>query len=77
SPNMVALMNSAPRDRSGSAGGMLALSRLLGQAIGAAAVAFCLSAFGDNGIEIALWVGVAAAATSATVSAIRMTRFAR
>ena len=77
SPNMVALMNSAPKDRSGSAGGMLALSRLLGQAIGAAAVAFCLSAFGDNGIEIALWVGVAAAAASATVSAIRMTRFAQ
>lgn len=77
SPNMVALMNSAPKERSGSAGGMLATSRLLGQAIGAAAVAFCLSAFGHHGIDIALWVGVAAAATSAMVSALRLTRFAR
>ena len=77
SPNMVALMNSAPKERSGSAGGILATSRLLGQAIGAAAVAFCLSAFQHNGIEMALWVGVAAATASATVSAIRMTRFAR
>jgi len=75
SPNMVALMNSAPKDRSGSAGGILATSRLFGQSLGAAAVAFCLSAFGNDGIEIALWVGVAASATSATVSAIRMTKF--
>lgn len=35
SPNMVALMSSAPRERSGSAGGILATARLLGQAIGA------------------------------------------
>ena len=77
SPNMVAMMNSAPKARSGSAGGILATSRLLGQSIGAAAVAFCLSSFAQNGIYAALWVGVAAASLSATVSAIRLTRLAR
>jgi DHA2 family multidrug resistance protein-like MFS transporter len=77
SPNMVAMMNSAPKERSGSAGGILATSRLLGQSIGAASVAFCLSMFADNGIQIALWVGVTAASLSATVSALRLTPLAR
>jgi len=77
SPNMVAMMNSAPKARSGSAGGILATSRLLGQSIGAASVAFCLTSFAQHGIEAALWVGVAAATLSATVSAIRLTRWAK
>lgn len=77
SPNMVAMMNSAPRNRSGSAGGILATSRLLGQSIGAAAVAFCLTMFEDNGIQTAIWVGTAAAALSATISAMRLTRLGR
>jgi DHA2 family multidrug resistance protein-like MFS transporter len=74
SPNMVAMMNSAPKERSGSAGGILATSRLVGQSIGAVSVAFCLSTFADNGIQIAIWVGVAVASLSAAVSAIRLTR---
>jgi len=77
SPNMVALMNSAPPERSGSAGSILATSRLLGQSIGAATVAFCLTMFSNEGIQIALWVGVAAATLSAVVSAIRLTRLAQ
>ena len=77
SPNMVALMNSAPKERSGSAGSILATSRLLGQSVGAASVAFCLTLFVNDGIQVALWVGVAAAALSATVSAIRLTSLAR
>lgn len=77
SPNMVALMNSAPKERSGSAGGILATSRLLGQSIGAASVAFCLSVFVEQGIEAALWLGVAAAVVAALVSGSRMTQFAK
>jgi|GEM_PF-1715690 len=74
---MVALMNSAPKSRSGSAGSILATSRLLGQSIGAASVAFCLTTFTDDGIQIALWIGVAAAALSVTVRVIRLTPLAR
>lgn len=75
SPNMVALMSSAPRERSGSAGGILATARLLGQSIGAACVAFCLLAVPDQGVEAALWVGAIAASVAAVVSLLRVTRF--
>ncbi|AWB35713.1 MFS transporter [Orrella marina] len=77
SPNMVALMSSAPRERSGSAGGILATSRLLGQSIGAAAVAFCLSIRPVDGIETALWLGALAGLFAGGVSFSRLTRFAR
>lgn len=76
-PNMVALMDSAPRNRSGSAGGILATARLLGQAIGATIVALCLSVWSDQGIVVALWLGVFLAALGCIVSAVRMTRFAK
>ncbi len=39
SPNNRAMVTAAPRERSGAAGGMLATARLLGQTIGAVAVA--------------------------------------
>jgi DHA2 family multidrug resistance protein-like MFS transporter len=77
SPNMVALMNSAPRHRSGSAGGILATARLLGQAVGATLVAFCLSVWAAQGIYIALWLGVVLAAFGAMVSFSRTLSFAR
>jgi len=76
-PNMVALMNSAPRNRSGSAGGILATARLLGQAIGATIVAFCLSVWLDQGILVALWLGVCLATFGALVSLLRMTSYAK
>ncbi|OWJ77427.1 MFS transporter [Haematobacter genomosp. 1] len=72
SPNMVAIMSSAPRSRSGSAGGVLAMSRLLGQAIGAALVAFCMMRWTQSGVEIALWAGVAFAVAGSAVSLVRL-----
>ena len=72
SPNMVALMSSAPRDRSGGAGGILATSRLLGQSIGAAAVAFCLSTWPENGVEVAIWLGAALAVLGGGISLLRL-----
>lgn len=72
SPNMVALMSSAPKERSGSAGGILATSRLLGQSLGAAAVAFCLTAWPDGGITYTLWVGAAVAVLGGGVSLARL-----
>lgn len=72
SPNMVALMASAPRERSGSAGGILATARLLGQAIGAAAVAFCLSRWPQGGVLTAIWFGVLLAVLGALISVLRL-----
>ena len=76
SPNMVAMMNSAPRNRSGSAGGILATARLLGQAIGASFVAFCFSTFHEKGVEVSIWIAVTMSLIGAVASVLRVTRFA-
>lgn len=76
SPNMVAMMNSAPHNRSGSAGGILATSRLMGQALGATLVAFCFSAFGGHAIEYAFYIAVLIALCGAITSLLRLTPFA-
>lgn len=72
SPNMVAFMQSAPKKRSGSAGGILALSRLLGQSIGAAAVAFWMSSGLENSPEAAIWTGAAFALAGCVFSLLRL-----
>ena len=46
SPNLKAIMSSAPPGRSGGASGIVATSRLLGQSIGAALVALCFGIVG-------------------------------
>jgi DHA2 family multidrug resistance protein-like MFS transporter len=56
-PNLKAIMGSAPPHRSGGASGIIAISRLTGQAIGAALVALCLSLFSLQGASYALLLG--------------------
>lgn len=77
SPNMLAMMSSAPRDRSGSAGGIVAASRLIGQSLGAAAVAFCVSRWPTEGIRAAIWLSVAIAVVGGCFSLLRLAAFAR
>jgi DHA2 family multidrug resistance protein-like MFS transporter len=72
SPNMRALMSSAPPHRSGGAGGILAASRLLGQSLGAAAVAVCLSLAPQAGMVAAIWLGCGVAVLAGTVSFLRL-----
>ena len=48
-PNLRALMSSAPPHRSGSASGIVATARLTGQTIGAALAALCFALAGHNG----------------------------
>lgn len=57
SPNLRAIMGSVPAARSGSASGIVAISRLLGQTFGAGLVALCLSIFPGENITIVLWIG--------------------
>ena len=45
SPNNRLMMNAVPRERSGSAGGIIATARTLGQTVGAALVALVFSLF--------------------------------
>jgi len=59
SPNLRALMASTPPNRSGSASGIVAVARLVGQATGAALVALCLTVSQERGPLLALWLGCA------------------
>lgn len=72
SPNNSMLIASAPPERSGSASGMLATARLIGQTTGAALMALLFhTVSGDSG-RAALLVAGAAAAVGAAVSFMRL-----
>ena len=71
-PNNRTLMAAAPRVRSGAAGGMLSLARLLGQTLGAAAVAIFFRAYGSSGSQRALLLAALLAAIGAIFSAARL-----
>lgn len=72
SPNLRALMASAPPERSGGASGMVAVARLTGQALGAALVALCFGLAGDAGPTWALVLGTVLAALGAAASLARL-----
>ena len=70
SPNLRAIMSSAPPERSGGASGIVATSRLLGQSTGAALVALCFGLSPAHGptLALALGAGFAGAASLASFS---------
>jgi len=72
SPNLKAMMSSAPAARSGSASGIVATARLLGQATGAALVAACFSVSPAHGAPLALWWGAAFAGVACLASFMRL-----
>jgi DHA2 family multidrug resistance protein-like MFS transporter len=72
SPNNRAIINSAPRERSGGAGGMLGTARLLGQTIGAALVALLFGLAGGSGTTLALAIASGIALLAALVSCLRV-----
>ena len=72
SPNLRAIMTSAPPERSGSASGIVATSRLVGQAIGAAMVALCFSLSMSYGPSLALGLGAIFAGAGSLVSFSRL-----
>jgi MFS transporter, DHA2 family, multidrug resistance protein len=71
-PNNRTLISSAPRARSGAAGGMLATARLLGQTLGAAGVAILFRAYPGKGSKLALAVAVGISLAAAAVSVTRL-----
>lgn len=72
SPNLRALMASAPPERAGGASGVIAMARLLGQATGAALVALCFGLAGTQGAVWALWLGAGTATLAAAASTARL-----
>ncbi|MFZ6645928.1 MFS transporter [Undibacterium sp. TJN25] len=71
-PNLKAIMGSAPPERSGGASGIVATARLIGQASGAALVAFCFIISAKNGEALALGLGAAFAAAACLASFSRL-----
>jgi DHA2 family multidrug resistance protein-like MFS transporter len=72
SPNIKALMASAPHARSGGASGVVATARLIGQATGAALVALCFGLAGRHGPTLALAGGAMFAGVGGIVSGLRL-----
>jgi DHA2 family multidrug resistance protein-like MFS transporter len=72
-PNMKAIMTSAPPHRSGSASSIVATARLAGQTTGAAAAALCFSLAGREGATLALALGAGFAFLGSLMSFLRLT----
>jgi DHA2 family multidrug resistance protein-like MFS transporter len=73
-PNNREIIASAPRARSGAAGGLQATARLLGQTLGAALVALIFRMTEHTGFRIALGIAAGFAVLAAVVSAFRPRR---
>jgi DHA2 family multidrug resistance protein-like MFS transporter len=71
-PNNRAIINAAPRERSGGASGMLGTARLLGQTVGAALVALIFGLMGQAGNVTALSIAACIALAAAVVSCTRL-----
>jgi DHA2 family multidrug resistance protein-like MFS transporter len=71
-PNIRAIMSSAPPDRSGSASGIVATARLTGQTVGAALAALCFALSGRDGATLALALGAGFAAVGSVMSFLRL-----
>jgi MFS transporter, DHA2 family, multidrug resistance protein len=71
-PNNRIILLTAPRHRSGAAGGMLATARLLGQTAGAAAVAAAFHWLGVGSGPLLLRIAAFAAALAAAISLLRL-----
>jgi DHA2 family multidrug resistance protein-like MFS transporter len=71
-PNNRIIMMSAPKPRSGAASGVIATSRLLGQAMGAALAAVLMAKLGGRGVVVSLDAGAGCAGVSAVLSLLRL-----
>jgi DHA2 family multidrug resistance protein-like MFS transporter len=72
SPNLKAIMSSAPPERSGGASGIIGTARLLGQTTGAALVALSFGIAGRHGPTLALAGGAVFAGAASIASGMRL-----
>ncbi|HYZ24848.1 MAG TPA: MFS transporter [Rhodopila sp.] len=72
SPNLKAIISSAPPERSGGASGIVATSRLVGQATGAALVALCFGISMPHGPSLALALAAIFSGAGSVVSFSRL-----
>ncbi len=74
SPNLKAIMSSVPPRRSGSASGVVATSRLIGQTMGAGLVALCFHLAPGHAPQLALGLGVVFSLVGSVASVMRLMR---
>ncbi len=72
SPNNSIIIASAPQSRSGSASGMMAMARLLGQITGAALLSLLFYTFSSQATQVALYISSATAVAAAILSLTRL-----
>jgi DHA2 family multidrug resistance protein-like MFS transporter len=78
SPNNRLMMNAVPRERSGSAGGIIATARTLGQTLGAALVALVFGLFDFSGggaadaALAAIWLAACFAGAALVIGSLRL-----
>jgi DHA2 family multidrug resistance protein-like MFS transporter len=73
-PNNRTMLSTAPRDRAGAAGGMLATARLTGQTGGATLAALVFRVAPHDGETLSLWIAVAFAVAGALASVMRLAK---
>ena len=71
-PNNRTMLASAPRARSGAAGGMLALARLIGMTLGATVVALVFHLLPDRAEPVSLMIGTGFAVAAGVASGLRL-----
>ena len=74
SPNNHLIISAAPQHRAGSAGGMLASARMIGQTLGAACVAMLFHFYGNEGTVASLMLGGILSLLGMTSSVVRYYR---
>ena len=72
-PNQRVIMLSAPADRSGAAGGIMGIARLIGQSVGSTLVAFFLIVSSHYGSRYALWCGTICFLLAVLTGGLRLT----
>jgi DHA2 family multidrug resistance protein-like MFS transporter len=75
-PNNRLMLSSAPRERSGAAGGLMTMSRMVGMTAGAAVATIMLDLYGTRGAGTALGMAAAVAGLGVPVALLRMRKTA-
>jgi DHA2 family multidrug resistance protein-like MFS transporter len=73
-PNNRLMLTSAPRERSGAAGGLMTMARMIGMTLGAALATIMLDLYGTRGAHEALAIAAAAAGLGLLIALLRLAR---
>ncbi|SAK95512.1 major facilitator transporter [Caballeronia glebae] len=73
-PNNRIMLTSAPHERSGAAGGLMTMARMIGLSLGAALAAVAFGLYGQGGARVALMGAALSAALGVIVGVVRVVR---